>query len=77
MNKLLPKLNTAALLVIAVSLSVIAYQGLQPAFVETDKGIYLDTRSGKFFQKQGEQLVPMDQSTKDKLRKEFPDGRTY
>ncbi len=77
MDKLLLKINTAALVAIAASLTVIAYRQIQPEHTQTDKETYLDTHSGKFFHKQGEQLIPIDQPTEERLRKEVPDGRSY
>lgn len=76
-NQLLSRIKIAALVVIAASLAVIAIRQLQPAFVETDKGVYLDAHSGKFYHKQGNELMPAGESTEDRLRREFPDGRKY
>lgn len=76
MNDILPKLNTICFIVIAVSLSIIAYRQLQPNYLVTEKGI-IDTHSGHFFQKQGSQLTPVYESTEEKLRREFPDGTIY
>jgi hypothetical protein len=76
MNEVLPKLNTICLLIIAVSLSVIAYRQLQSNYVVTEKGI-IDTHSGEFFQKQGNQLIPVYESTEEKLRREYPGGTNY
>lgn len=76
-EQLLSKIKIVALAVIAASLAVIAFKQLQPSYVETDKGIYLDTHSGKFYRKQGNELVPANESFEDKMRREYPDARKY
>lgn len=76
-KQLLSIIKIVALVVIAASLVVVAYRQLQPAFVETDKGVYLDTHSGKFYHKQGSELRPVDETLEDRLRRDYPDGRKY
>lgn len=76
-KRLLSIIKIVALVVIAASLAVIAIRQWQPSFVETDKGVYLDTRSGKFYHKRGDVLAPANESIEDKLRREYPDGRKY
>lgn len=76
-SQLLSKIKVVALVVIAASLAVIAVRQLQPAFVETDKGIYLDAHSGKFYRKEGAELRPAGETTEERLRRDYPDGRKY
>lgn len=77
MNALLPKLNSVCFVVIAVSLAIIAYQQLQPNYLETKDGRFIDARSGKLYLKVGNQLIPFEESTEEKLQKQFPDGKHY
>lgn len=71
------KLNTVCLVIIAISLALIAFRQLQPAYTITEGGKVIDSHSGKLFQPVGSQLVPVEESAEEKLRKEYPDGKKY
>ena len=77
MNALLSKLNSVCLMIIAVSLAIIAYNQLQPNYIEIKDGQFVDTRSGKVYVISGDRLVPAPiyETTEEKLRREFPDGK--
>lgn len=79
MNTFLPKLNSVCLIVISVSLAIIAYNQLQPNYVETKEGRFVDTRSGKIYMPSGSQLLPAPdyETTEQELRRKYPDGKKY
>lgn len=77
MNASQSKLNTICLLIIAISLVVIAYRQMQPVYVETGKGIFVNNRTGKFYVNRNNQMVPIDETVEDWLKREFPEGKNY
>ena len=77
MNKPQPKLVMALLLVIAVILVAIAVILLRPSYIETDKSVFLEKHSGRFYRKVGNELVPIQENIEDKLRLDYPEGKNY
>lgn len=76
MQNQLPKLVTAALVVIAVSLLLIAYKLFQSPETSEEKVIYVDAASGKVYERKGSGPATVE-TTEEKLRKAYPDGKTY
>ncbi|HVF97590.1 MAG TPA: hypothetical protein VM871_09725 [Flavisolibacter sp.] len=75
MQNQLPKFIVATLVVIAVCLLLIVYKLFQsPGAQEEEKVIYIDAASGKVYE-QGRKITV--ETTEEKLRKAFPNGRTY
>lgn len=76
MQSPLPKLATVALVVIAVSLILIAYKLFQSSSEPEEKVIYIDAASGKVYEQQSKPQQPLE-TTEEKLRKEYPEGKRY
>lgn len=74
MSNLQSKLNTGCLVVMAISLIIIAYKQFEPNYVVTEKGEIIDTRSGRFYQRSGGEVIPLETS-EEYLRRKYPDGR--
>ena len=77
MNRLQSKLNTACLVIIAISLAIIAFRQLHPDIVTTDMGQVMDPGSGKIFYRAGSRFTPAHESMEEELRREYPGGKIY
>ena len=77
MKELLPKLTAACLVLITLTLFYIAYRISQPNYVKTDDGQYLETRSGTIYEKRGNQLVPVQETTEERVMRQYPGGKHY
>lgn len=72
-----PKLTVALLSVISILLVIVIYQLSQPTYVPVENGQYLNIRSGKFYEQLGNELVPAQEITMERLRRQYPDGQQY